>query len=397
MAKEHAVAGDARTVAHRKPHRLLWLIDSLTVGGAEALVIPFAKAARQRGVELTVCARTSIGGNPLEKELRSLGVDVENLGARNLRDAAAMRRLSRLVRDLQPDVIHSHLTYAAIWGAAVSRWHRVPLIASLHVPPSSDQGVKGSIRQRLMVTLLNRIAARVIVVSDALGKEWVRETRLSGSKITVIHNGIDVERRSDQERASIRDELGISEDAFMIATVAVLRRGKGLETLIQAAKRVVEACGACVFVVVGEGPMSGKWKKLAEEIGVAEHIRWTGYRRDVPSILAAADLFVLPTLADAFPTVLLEAFAAGLPVVASDVGGVSEIVDEGRTGMLVPPGDANSLAARIDMALNDQLWLKHAGEAAREKAEIDFSVETWFSRLENVYSQVLESRRKGAS
>lgn len=389
------MAGDARTAAHRKPYRLLWLIDSLTVGGAEALVIPFARVARRRGAELTVCARASIGGNPLEKELRSLGVNVENLGARSLRDAGAMQRLSRLVRDLQPDLIHSHLTYAAIWGALVSRWHRVPLIASLHVPPSSDNDIKGGIRQRLMVTLLNRLSARVIVVSEALGRKWVKETRLSASKITVIHNGIDVERSFDHD--TIREDLDINEDAFVIATVAVLRRGKGLEILIQAAKQVVEACGDCVFVVVGEGPMSGEWKRLAEEIGVAEHMRWTGYRRDVPAILAAADLFVLPTFADAFPTVLLEAFAAGLPVVASDVGGVPEIVDEGRTGMLVPAGDPNSLAATIETALKDQLWLQRAGEAARAKSERDFSVDAWFSRLDDLYSQVLTSPRKNAS
>lgn len=381
--------GDAGAVPRGGPHRLLWLIDSLTMGGAEALVLPFARAARKRAVELTICARTTIGGNPLEQELRSASVNVVNLDARNLRDVGAMRRLSRLVRDLRPEIIHAHLTYAAIWGSLIAWRHRVPFVASLHVPPSRDGGLRESIRQRLMVFLLNRLSARVVVVSRALVHQWEKITSLDSSKIAIVHNGIDLEPVSPETDGSIRQELGIGSEAPLIATVAVLRRDKGIDTLLRAAREVLDRRGDCVLVVVGDGPMKDEWKSLADDLGITRSVRWTGFRRDVASILAEADLFVLPTLRDAFPTVLLEAFAAGAPVIASEVGGVPEIVEDERTGMLVPPGDMRALADAINRALGDASWRDRAAEAARTKVERDFSVDAWFTRLENLYSVVL--------
>lgn len=381
--------GDAGAVPRGGPYRLLWLIDSLTMGGAEALVLPFARAARKRAVELTICARTTIGGNPLEQELRSASVNVVNLDARNLRDAGAMRRLSRLVRNLRPELIHAHLAYAAIWGSLIARRHRVPFVASLHIPPSHAGGLRESIRQRLMVFLLNRFSARVVVVSHALGHEWERSTSLDGSKIAIVHNGIDLEPGPMETDGSIRQELGIGSQASVIATVAVLRRDKGIDTLLRAAREVLDRRGDCILVVVGDGPMSDEWKRMANDLGISRSVRWTGFRRDVAAILAEADLFVLPTLRDAFPTVLLEAFAAGVPVIASEVGGVPEIVEDERTGLLVPPGDEKALADAIDRALGDSSWRDRTAEAARTKVERDFSIDAWFNRLENLYSAVL--------
>lgn len=175
----------------------------------------------------------------------------------------------------------------------------------------------------------------------------------------------------------------------MIATVAVLRRDKGIDTLLRAAREVLERRGDCVLVIVGDGPMSDEWKRMADDLGIGRSVRWTGFRRDVASILAEADLFVLPTLRDAFPTVLLEAFAAGVPVIASQVGGVPEIVDDERTGKLVPPGDVKALADAINRALGDASWRDRTAEAARTKVERDFSVDAWFTRLESLYSAVL--------
>ena len=158
--------------------RLLWLIDSLTVGGAESLAVSFAREATRRGIELTVCARTTIDGNPLEADVRATGARVESLEARNLRDMSAFRRLLPLAREA--DVIHAHLTYSAIWGALASRITRVPLVATLHVPPSGD------VREPILVFLLNRYASRVVMVSHALRESWGERLK----NVVVIHNGV---------------------------------------------------------------------------------------------------------------------------------------------------------------------------------------------------------------
>ena len=357
------------------------------MGGAEALVPAFASVARERGIDLTVCARTTIEGNPIEAEISSRGVAVENLDARRLFDVGSWRRLSRLVDRLEPDLIHAHLTYSAIWGAAAGGVRGIPVVASLHVPPSTS-GLREMLRQRLMVSALNRWAARVVVVSDALRKEWEERSSLDRSRLRVVHNGIALaDQRDDSAPGRLRRELHLGREDLVIVVVSVLREGKGIDVLLHAMNRVIEEHPECRLVIVGDGPMKPEWMNLGADLRSV--VRWTGFRRDVPAILAAADLFVLPTLADAFPTVLLEAFAAGLPVVASDVGGVPEIVDEPLTGLLVPPGDPKPLEEAMIRAIEDREWRVSAGRRARERVEREYAVERWADRLQTLYDEVL--------
>jgi len=166
--------------------RVLWLIDSLTVGGAESLTVAFAQAARARGIDVTVCARTSIEGNALESEVRATGVHVVSLGARNLRDTRAFHHLLALARGV--DVIHAHLTYAGIWGALASKFAPVPMVATLHVPPSAS-GWRDRVRERLLVFLLNRYAKRVVFVSRFLREQWP-----GIENAIVMHNGVSGSR-----------------------------------------------------------------------------------------------------------------------------------------------------------------------------------------------------------
>ncbi len=356
--------------------RLLWLIDSLTMGGAESLVVPFA---RRSPYELTVCCLTTIAGNPIEQELRAIGVDVFNLGAHNLRDRAAFRRLVNYVRERKIDLVHAHLTYAAIWSALLSRKTKIPSIATLHVAPSATRALQTSRRHRLMTNLRDRVmrfvlrrwSSRVVTVSDALGRVY-REL----DPVTV-HNGIELERFAHEPVAK-NDPA----EPPTVVTVSVLRPAKGIEVLIEAARSVVGAR----FLIIGDGPMRAEWTELAARLGVGDRIRWAGHRRDVDALLAGCDLFVHPSLDDAFPTVLLEAMAAGLPVVASDVGGIPEIVEDGVTGRLVPPGDAGQLAAAINELLAHPTSM---GDAGRARAQREFTTEAWIARLDRVYREVL--------
>jgi glycosyltransferase involved in cell wall biosynthesis len=356
--------------------RLLWLIDSLTIGGAESLIVPFARRAPY---ELTVCCLTTIAGNPIEQELRAIGIEVVNLGARNLRDRAAFRRLVTCVRQHHVDLVHAHLTDAAIWSALLSRRMKIPSIATLHASPTATRAQQAhrrhrlmtSLRDRLMRFVLRRWSSRVLTVSDALARVYRKLDPVT------VHNGIDCERFA-QEPAATRDPLRPP----TVATVSVLRPAKGIEVLLEAARSV----GGARFLIIGDGPMRAEWTRLAASLGIGDRIQWAGHRRDIEALLAGCDLFAYPTLDDAFPTVLLEAMAAGLPVVASDVGGVPEIVDDGVTGRLVPPGDAGRLAAAINelLAHPDSM-----GEAGRARVRREFSTEAWIARLDCVYREVL--------
>jgi glycosyltransferase involved in cell wall biosynthesis len=234
--------------------------------------------------------------------------------------------------------------------------------------------------------LMNRWSARVVPVSAALGADYASRG-LKARKTVVVHNGVQLERfrrPREESRETLRREFALDGDLPIVATVSVLRPKKGIEVLLDAVRAVPDAR----FLIIGDGPKRSEWEALARSLGVASRVRWAGFRTDVDALLAGCDLFVHPTLDDALPTVLLEAVAAGLPVVASSVGGIPEIVTPGVTGELVVPGDPNALAASIRTLLGDQPMLKRMREEASVQAD-RFSTSAWMDRLTAVYRAAL--------
>lgn len=375
----------------RAPMRLLWLVDSLGAGGAEALVVTFAEGLDRGQHRLFVACLNGADGVNAQR-LRDADVPVTDLGARNLRDVRAFRRLLALIREERIALIHAHLTYSAIWSAIASRLTGVPAIASLHVSPEATRALHDSarhriatdLRDRVLRAILNRWSRAVVMVSAALRDDYLARG-LEASKVRVVHNGIELDRfrrPRTEARARLEREFAIPPGAPIVATVAVLRPKKGIEVLLEAARDVRRA----YFVIIGDGPKREEWTALANAHGVADRVRWAGFRTDVDALLAGCDLFVHPSLDDAFPTVLLEAMAAGLPIVASRVGGIPEIVSEGITGELVPPGDPAALASAIGAVLGNDDTMRLMREAARVHAS-RFSTSAWIDRLAAVYRE----------
>lgn len=374
-----------------EPTRLLWLVDSLGTGGAEALVVTFARNVNAREYQLFVaCLNGAEGLNA--RRLRDCGVPVIELGARNLRDLRAFRRLLSVIREHEIQLIHAHLTYSSIWSSIASRLTRVPAIASLHVSPAATRTLRDSARHRLATDLrdrvmrgiLNRWSRTVVMVSAALRDDYLSRG-LSPEKVRVVHNGIELDRfrrARAESRSRLERELGIPAGLPVVATVAVLRPKKGIEVLLEAATQVRRAH----FLIIGDGPMRAEWTSLAETLGVAGRIHWAGFRNDVDALLAGCDLFVHPSLDDAFPTVLLEAMAAGLPIVASRVGGIPEIVSAGVNGELVPAGDAGALSLAINTLLGNDDTMRLMRSAAASSAD-RFSTAAWIDRLDVVYRE----------
>ncbi len=374
-----------------EPIRLLWLVDSLGAGGAEALVVTFARNVNAREHQLFVaCLNGAEGGNA--QRLRDCGVPVIDLGARNLRDLRAFRRLLFVIREHGIQLIHAHLTYSSIWSAIASRLTGVPAIASLHVSPSATRTLRDSaihrlatdLRDRVMRAILNRWSRAVVMVSAALRDDYLARG-LSPQKVRVVHNGIELDRfrqAREEARSRLERELAIPPGVPVVATVAVLRPRKGIEVLLAAAIQVSRAH----FLIIGDGPMREEWTSLAETLGVADRVHWAGFRNDVDALLAGCDLFVHPSLDDAFPTVLLEAMAAGLPIVASRVGGIPEIVSEGVTGQLVPASDPAALSRAINALLGNEDSMRLM-RAAAESGAGRFSTAAWIERLNVVYRE----------
>ena len=372
--------------------RLLWLVDSLGVGGAEALSVPFARTLDRSEFALTVATINGAEGANAER-LREVGVDVIDLRARNLRDVGAMRRLLALLRERQIDLVHAHLTYSAIWSALATKLTGVPSVASLHVTPEATRALSTSLRHRvltgvrddLMKRIVNRWTSRVIMVSAALRDLYV-ENGLDRDKARVVHNGVELERfrhPREETRRRLDTEFAIPSSAPLLVTVSVLRPAKGIEVLIDAMTNIPDA----TLLIIGDGPKRQEWEELAASKGVTDRIRWAGFRNDVDRLLAGCDLLVHPSLDDAFPTVLLEAMAARLPVVATRVGGIPEIVTAGVTGALVPPGNARRLAQCVSSLLADSAQLERMRSATAAEAD-RFSTTAWVERLADVYRDV---------
>jgi glycosyltransferase involved in cell wall biosynthesis len=192
----------------------------------------------------------------------------------------------------------------------------------------------------------------------------------------------------------VRDELGIPGEAIVAATVAVLRPQKGVEIMLGALPALLDERPDLVYLVVGDGPDAGRLRALAAELGVEEHVRFPGSRGDVARLLGACDLLVHPTLEDALPTSLMEAMAAGLPVVAGAVGGVPEMVHDGRTGRLVPPGDVAALTVAVRELLADADLRAAMGREGERLVAERFDLDTQARRLRDLYLDVLSGDRR---
>lgn len=363
------------------------------MGGAERLVPTFTRHLDRARFDLRIVCLKVIAGNPVASELEAMGVPVIVLGARHLRDVAAFRRLLQLIRCQHIDLVHTHLTYADIWGRLAGWLTGRPVLSTLHV--SKHEPHAPSWRHDLIDALAtltrSRFGHTIIAVSEALRRDHVSRGVPPG-RIRVVHNGIelsDFDLLPTFSRTESRAALGLPVDAPIVITVAVLREGKGHDTLLAAAPFVLQQMPQTRFLIVGGGPLEEGLRAQVRTSGLSDRVISTGMRQDIAELLAVADVFVLPSQCDAFPTVVLEAMAMRLPVVAFDSGGVSEIIVDGDTGLLVRSPEPAALADNLLRLLTHPEEAKQMGRRGRSHLEAQFGAATWVRTLEALYQDAL--------
>ncbi len=338
--------------------KALFLTPTLRTGGAERQTSILLPGLRERGVDARIVALGE--GGELVAPLRRAGVPVEVLGMRNRFDLRALAR-SPLVRRFRPDVVLSRGVSGLYVGHAVSLRRGAPHIFNDH----RGVGVDFSPRRWLMVGVLARRLRGVIIVSADQVDRWLR-MGCRPERLVVIANGVPTESIA-ASRAEIRDELDVPQDAVLALMVANLRPLKRVPDFIRAVNEARETCPELVGVLAGDGPDRALVERLA---GADDAVRVLGYREDVPHLLAAADLLMLTSEKEALPMAVLEAMAAGLPVLATRVGGVPTVVSDGETGLLVGPGDVPALrAALVRLAGDPALRLSLGAEGKRRCLE----------------------------
>jgi glycosyltransferase involved in cell wall biosynthesis len=370
--------------------RVTYITTGLAYGGAETQIKELATRLQRRSWKISIASMLP----PIAyvEELEAAGISVYNLRMRRkVPDPRAVLRLAAIMRRERPLLIHSHMIHANLLARITRLFVKVPvLICTAH------SITEGGRPRELAYRLTDSLADITTQVSEAGKQRYIQVGAVPPHKIVCIPNGIDTSRfqPNPMVRQAVREQLGCAPDAFVWLTVGRLEPVKNHLGLLSAFREVAAVHPNARLLIAGQGSLQAATEQRIAELGLADRVRLLGTRRDIPDLLNAADAFVLPSLWEGMPLTLLEASAAALPIVATDVGGNSEVVLDGKTGYLVPPQEAKALTqAMLRVMLlseNDRIAM---GLAGRAHVVQNFDLEQVVDRWESLYRELLQ--RKG--
>jgi glycosyltransferase involved in cell wall biosynthesis len=371
----------------------------LGAGGAETVLVELAKAAPPSLRLIVVGLSDAHNGDTIDDRvaagLREFGTTVYELRAARY-DPTAAFRLAKILRDERVDVVHTHLKHADIVGGLAAKLAGRSSVSTLHtidIPHSKMH----RLRLRTAVFARRRLSSTVIALSTAQ-RRWYREYAGGHASVSMIPNGV-TEPRPTRDPTSVREEIGVPSDALLALCVSLMRPEKGHAELLEAI-RLVAPDTPVVFALAGDGPLLHDIRSIVEaDVLLRDRVRLLGFRSDVDDLVSACDFVVQPSLEDALPTALISALASGRPIVATNVGGIPDIVGPG-CGILVDPRPSSLSVAIAEMAetiRSKPEAVQYIRRTARDRYETHFSAETWVRGLSEVYQGAIVTRRTAAS
>lgn len=363
--------------------RIVQLIASLDRGGAERVVVDLALGFDRDRYQTTVIYLQGTG--ELGAELTTAGINVVRLPDRGKLNPGTCRALYGWLRRERPDVLHCHIPRPAFWGLIAARAAGVPVRVYTEHSAQNYPLILGSLYPAIV-----RLATDLVCVSDAAQTTLRRHYPAVGGKTVTIRNGIRLARVSDcRDRCAVRTELGLGPDEPVLCHVANAFPVKAQHDLLNAFALARRLIPSARLLMVGDGPLRQELMELSRQLGLAEQVLFLGRRSDVADLLAASDLFVLSSVAEGLPVTIIEAMAAGLPVIATNVGGCAEIVQDQITGRIVPPRSPAQLAEAIAETLSDSRRATEMGRAGRSRAADNFAAEACVRAHEALYEEAL--------
>lgn len=375
--------------------RVLYLIDTMAYAGTQTHIANMLRGHdRSRFSPRLLCLQEK---GALGARLEAEGFPVEAFGLRRIYGPAAARACLRYLAYLRReaiDVVHAYLFSAQAFGIPPARLAGVPLVLA----GRRAIGVYWTARKYRLARRLSNACAHLQVGNSEAVKEFiVREEGVPPGRVRIVYNGVDAERFSPPPGGTRRGNEGIT-----VGYVGSLTRVKGVDVLLRAARRALDECPGMRVRIVGEGPLEARrvdegdtdarLKALARELGFEDRVEFAGGSERVEEELRRMDLFVMPSISEGMSNAVLEAMAAGLPVLATGSGGNREVVEEGVTGSLFPVGDDRALAERIVALVRDGERRRAMGEAGRERVRGRFTVERMVSAMEALYLEGLGGR-----
>jgi len=377
---------------------IFYVIDNLTFGGGERCFAQVIRSLPKDQYKIfAACKDQGIFWETL-KENGVIGYPVDLTSRFNV---AIIRYLAIVMKRQKVDIVHSQGGRADFFARIAAKLAKVPKVVSTVAMPVQGYDVS-PLRKAVYVTLdrfTERFVDKFIVVSEALRKTLIEGHKIPPEKVVRIYNGIELDKYDPElySREKVRRELRIGSDVPLVGAIGRLVWQKGFPFFIRSASYVLRAIPNAKFLLVGDGPLRSELEDMIEELGLAENFVLAGFREDIPEVLAALDVLVLSSLKEGLPMILLEGMAMARPVVATQIEGISEVVEHGKTGILVPPEDPQALAEGIIALLRDKDKAWCMGQAGRKRVEEKFSVEEMVRRTQEVYEGVVGIKVEGQS
>jgi glycosyltransferase involved in cell wall biosynthesis len=376
------------------PIRVLKVVPTLLCGGTENQFMTLTRSLDASRFAISFACLRQIG--PFVNELHAREIPMQAYPISSFCSLGAVRqqlRFARQVLSSRIDIVHAYNFYGNVFATVPARLGGAPVV----IASVRDRGPYLTPLQRRAQRQVCRYADRVLVNADAV-KEWLIGEGVEPARIVVIRNGVDLSRFDDAvDRAAVRVSLGVPPDAPLVGVISRLSRKRGLEQFLAAAARVRRSFPRARFVIVGEPALHDRayldeLRRAGVNHGLEDHVIFTGLRQDVPRLLAALNVSVMPSLDEALSNVLLESMAAGVATVATQVGGTPEAMYDEVTGLLVPPGDVAALATAIARVLSDAPLAARLGAAARAHVRTAFSVDRMVDATQTLYLDLLARR-----
>jgi glycosyltransferase involved in cell wall biosynthesis len=367
-----------------RPARVVFMSHTLAVGGAEEMVLNLMRHLPRDRFDPRVCCIGTPG--PMGEEIARGGGQVAALDAcPGLRHPFDLLRIRRFLRLHQPDIVHTFLLTASVYGRLAALLARVPVIVGTEVNMYSDKRGRHIFAERLLAGRTDYI----VTSAEAVRRFYLEQLGIAPDRIGVIYNAVDFDMiQATVPRAEMRRELGVGEQTIVAGVIARLHEQKGHDVLLAALAGVH-------LLVIGDGALRRALESLASSLGIAARVSFLGSRRDLGNLLGAMDVFVLPSRWEGLPLSLVLAMGAGRPVVATAVAGIPEVVTNEANGLLVPPGDRVALARALARVVADPSWAERLGAAGARSVLPRFGVEQYVQSVSALYERLL-ARREAA-
>jgi glycosyltransferase involved in cell wall biosynthesis len=340
--------------------------------------------------DITICIlrKKDKIGTEFAKRLEETGVHIIFCG-RGKFDPGTLWDFIHIIRKKKIDVMHLQAYGASTFGRLAGIIEGVPTIVHVH-----DDASDYPWYQKLADLILYRFTDTAIAVSESVKKACVRKRRIQEDRIIVMHNAVSLEKFAMPESAVMEKEVrrwGISPANKVVGTIAKLRKEKGVRYLLESVRKTADVFPETIFLIVGEGPLRVELESLTRQLKIENNVVFAGYCQNIPSVLSLFDIDVMPSLTEGSPLSLLEAMAMGKPIIATDVGGMREILKDGETGLLISPKDSEALAEKIVYLLKNKDKAKKLGMRAKEESR-KYDVDLYMRKLEELYMKVASAR-----